>query len=186
MMIFTITFHGPFRVGTGTPSEGLDARVDRDVLLPSTSLKGVMRAAASETLRLPDRLVSEVFGQGSGGVASGTGGAPWGWSDAEFATPAITPVTRIRIDDATGLTQRGALMMGEHVWASTASFTVFPLTLLADPARLTLHSRVLRASARAVTSLGGLRRRGEGWVSITDDQPLTTSDVEALLAEVRA
>lgn len=119
MITFTITFHGPFRVGTGTPSEGLDARVDRDNLLPSTSLKGVMRAAAKETLAAPVALVDAVFG-GPAGRRPGTASAsPWGWTDALFSSaPIVTPVTRIRVDNATGLVRPGSYVrrtcLGDH------------------------------------------------------------------------
>lgn len=62
MTEFTITFHGPFHVGSGVADQGLDRVLDRGALLPGTSLKGVMRAAARETLGLDDSLVARVFG----------------------------------------------------------------------------------------------------------------------------
>ena len=52
-LMFTITFRGPFHIG-GTPSEGLDRTVDREVPLPGTSLKGSYGrrpANASESTR---------------------------------------------------------------------------------------------------------------------------------------
>ncbi len=172
MITFTITFHGPFRVGTGVPAEGLDARVDPTNPLPSTSLKGVMRAAAAESLGLPNGLVSEVFGAPAGHQRAGATGlpaSPWIWTDAAFAgLQAPQLVTRIQVEK-TGLTKRGALMIGEHVWADIATFEVVQRVGL-DPATVERHRLVLCAAARAVTSVGALRRRGEGWVSIVDDQ----------------
>ena len=55
------------------------------------------------------------------------------------------------------------------------------------PERVQRHELVLRAAARAVVSLGGERRRGAGWVSITDtdrtDEEIswTAGDTTALL-----
>ena len=51
--------------------------------------------------------------------------------------------------------------------ASEATFTITPRRAL-DPAALTRDQLVLRASARSISGLGGSRRRGEGWVSVTD------------------
>ncbi len=170
MITFTVTFHGPFRVGTGVPAEGWDDRVDRDNPLPSTSLKGVMRASATETLAIDKHLVSAVFGRpaGTGDPTHRTTNGAWAWSDATFATvPIIRPVSRIRVDDR-GRTVRGALMLGDHVWAESATFTVHQLVDL-DKDTTHKHRMVLAAAARATTSLGALRRRGEGWVTITDD-----------------
>lgn len=188
MITFTITFHGPFRVGTGTPAEGLDARVDPTNPLPSTSLKGVMRAAAAELFGHASAPVAEVFGRaaGSSPQAGGTGAGVWGWTDARFETePEIRPVTRIRTDGKTGLTLRGALMFGEHVWAGRASFDVFPLVHL-DEKVAESHANLLIAAARSVTSVGSLRRRGEGWVTITDDRTWTPQAMVELVEGVIA
>lgn len=182
MITFTITFHGPFRVGTGTPAEGLDARVDLSNPLPSTSLKGVMRAAAVETLGLPPDLVADVFGSKAGDRSRSATACPWGWTDAQFAgLLPPQPVTRIRVDEH-GLTRRGALMFGEHLWADSATFEVFQRHEL-DAATVRQHRLVLAAAGRAVSSVGALRRRGEGWVTITDDLAWD-ADAHAALLEV--
>lgn len=158
MITFTITFHTPFHVSTGTSERGLDRLVDAENPLPASSLKGRMRAAARETLRLDPGLVAAVFG-------SASDPSPWWWSDAAFSDdPLIRNVARVKIDDASGTTERGFLMFGQHVWADTATFTVAPRVTIA---RHDEHELVLRASARAITSLGGQRRRGEGWVTVT-------------------
>ena len=52
MITFTLTFHGPFHVGTGNPEAGMDRPVDRGALLPATSLKG-RRSSSTSTPRSP-------------------------------------------------------------------------------------------------------------------------------------
>lgn len=180
MITFTITFHGPFHVGSGTPTEGLDSTVDLDNLLPGSSLKGVMRAAAAEVLGVPEAVVGAVFG------TPGRGFAPWAWSDAEFiGATHVTPVARIRMDDETGTTRRGFLMLGQHVWANAATFTVSQTSNDLPRPAVERHRLLLRAAARAVTSVGATRRRGEGWVSITDDQDVTDGFRRDLLGVLR-
>lgn len=181
-MRFTITFHGPFHVATGTPELGVDRSVDRENPLPATSLKGLMRAAASEQLGLRDDVVDAVFGEDptrQGRARSPLAASPWWWSDAEFAgAPVVTNTTQIRIDDESGVTRRGFVMFGEHVWAEAATFDVEQREQVDD---LDLHELVLRGAARAVVSLGGLRRKGEGWVTVSGD-PWSLADTTRLLA----
>ena len=50
MITFTLAMHGPFHVSTGTPDEGMDSPIDLACPLPSTSLKGLLRAEATERL----------------------------------------------------------------------------------------------------------------------------------------
>ena len=179
MATFTITFHGPFHVGSGVPDQGLDRVLDPGALLPGTSLKGAMRAAARETLGLPERVVAPVFG----GLIEVAGKAqrvpsPWAWSDADLTGVNLQNLARIRINDKRRTTERGFLMLGESVWAESGTFTVEQHGELHRD--LQEHLLVLRAAARAVTGIGGGRRRGEGWVSITDDNGWTASDTSAL------
>jgi CRISPR/Cas system CMR subunit Cmr4 (Cas7 group RAMP superfamily) len=175
VITFTIRFHGPFHVGTGNPDDGLDRPVDRSNLLPATSLKGLLRAEATEVLGIDGALVDRVFG------ARGKPGA-WWWEDARpdgFLD--VRRMARIVVGD-NGIVSRGFLMLGEHVWLERATFQVGPLRQL-EPADQELHMRVLRAAARSCMSLGGSRRRGEGWVSITDDQSVwTVDDSRAIVA----
>lgn len=157
-MNFQIQFHGPFHVGTGRAGNGLDRELDRECLLPASSLKGLLRAEAQHRLELPRELVDEVFG--APGIPS-----PWAWSDAEVATDGLVePHARIRIKPGSaGTVEQGMLVLGEHVFAKSADFTVTRIGDCADEARDEL---VLEAAARSVSGLGGNRRRGEGWVSI--------------------
>ena len=187
MITFTITFHGPFHVSTGMSENGLDRTVDHTNLLPSSGLKGLMRAAASEELELVNELVDDIFGFGTrsnrrpDGVDSTS--SPWWWSTPTFASPAVvSTATRIRVDETTGATDRGFLMIGEHVWADSATFTVEPRVRME---RRALHELVLRAAARAVTSLGGQRRRGEGWVTIRDELDWSGADSRTLLSHIK-
>lgn len=170
---FTITFHGPFQVLTGGAREGFDATVDPEHLLPATSLKGLMRASATRLLRA-GALVEEVFG-------TPRQPCPWAWSDAVFAAPPVVrPRTRIRVDPVSGAAASGALLVGEEVWATQAEFEVALVGGL-PPERRDRHALVLRAAARSLTSLGASRRRGQGWVTVTDDGPPSAEIASRLL-----
>lgn len=163
-MRFEIEFHTPFRVSSGQAGEGSDATVDRAALLPASSLKGVMRAAARDLLRFPGPLVAAVFG--TPGQES-----PWGWSDAALAgEPAVRPRTRIQVDPGTGTVIPGALLVADEVLATRAEFTVDRSGWIA-PGERAAQETVLLAAARAVTAVGGNRRRGIGWVTVTPVEP---------------
>lgn len=175
-LVFRITFLGPFHVGGSSPDAGLDSPVDREVPLPASSLKGLMRAQARNTLGAPAGLVSAIFGAPPRESA-------WTWTDAEFdEAPAGNAYARIRLaDSGDGAAERGFLFLGEHLWATAATFRVEPRTAL-DAETLARHRLVLRAAARAVSGLGGARRRGEGWVTFADDADWTRDDTRALRA----
>lgn len=179
-MTFAITFHGPFHVGSGSPNEGLDRVLDRENLLPATSLKGLMRAAATERLGIASALVDAVFGASGHGATKRTTGSPWLWTDARLAGVKFDRTARIEIDDDTGAVSRGFLALGESVWSSGGSFAVRLRTEI-SPAEFARHRVLLRAAARAVTALGGERRRGEGWVTITDSDAWTPEDTQTLV-----
>ncbi|MBT8225756.1 MAG: RAMP superfamily protein [Dactylosporangium sp.] len=184
-MRFDITFLTPFRVASGRAGDGADATVDRGVPLPASSLKGVMRSAARDMLRLDPHLVNTVYG-------TGWSPSPWSWSDARPATetaggtgyrdmPAdIRLRARIQIDPETGTARDGALAISEEVHADQLVFTVTRTGWIKHGREL--QERVLLASALAVTALGGDRRRGLGWVSIAPgDPPWTEVDIDALV-----
>lgn len=181
-MQFTITFHGPFHVATGTAEQGIDRTVDPDALLPASSLKGLMRAAAAEQLGVAPSVVDAVFGDDptrrDRDRRRRLRPSPWWWSDAALVGAEVANITQIRVDDETGTTDRGFLMFGQHVWAEAATFDVEQRDPVDD---LALHTLVLNAAARAVVSLGGQRRRGEGWVTVTGE-PWTLQHTAQLMA----
>ncbi|MCW2914725.1 MAG: hypothetical protein JWN52_2793 [Actinomycetia bacterium] len=184
-MRVTITFHGPFRVATGSARAGLDITIDPDDLLPASSLKGVMRAAARQLLPGRPGLVDEVFG-GKPRVQARAQSSPWHWTGAEFGEePPITTRARVSIDHATGTARRNHLLFGEEVWADTATFEItrrVPLALQDQR----VHQVVLAASAAAVHALGADRRRGLGWVTLSPAEPGIDDQLLAELETLRS
>jgi hypothetical protein len=172
VLFFRIEFHGPFHVARGTAEAGIDQTVDVATPLPASSLKGLMRAEA-RALITEGRLLSDVFG-GDGKPSA------WAWSDARFEDgPTFRRLARLKLagSDSTvapghadGSAEVGLLRLGHHVWATRAYFTVTNRIRMDEPNERT-HRLVLRAAARSVSGLGGGRRRGEGWVTVTDLNP---------------
>ncbi|WP_416976973.1 RAMP superfamily CRISPR-associated protein [Streptomyces sp. T028] len=173
----TITFHGPFRVATGTGRPGIDAAVDRDNLLPASTLKGIMRDSAERLLPGLPRLVEAVFG----GPRHPT---PWGWEAARFpqagsgGEPVVVTRARVRLDEDSGAALRDHLLYAEDVWAHSAEFTItqhgpLPDTAESDGVLLERddHLAVLACAAAGVHSLGADRRRGLGWVRCEPADP---------------
>jgi hypothetical protein len=178
---FRVTFHGPFRVGTGTGGPGVDQkarRLDLDgrvLIAPASTVKGVMRAAAGELLRAV--VVDEVFG--ARGQQS-----PWSWSGLTVPAESVTvrSRSRIEIDRRTGTVVRDMLAVAEElVIDGPGGFTVRRPSFLPplDPDTGQYHQAVLRVAAGLITGAGGTRRRGLGWISVAP----TADDVEA---QVRA
>lgn len=167
-----ITFHGPFRVGAGTGRTGLGKTVNRDEMIPASSLKGVMRATATWLLPGRDDLIAEVFG-GSGGAGENAPNhaTPWRWTPVRL-DGAVESVARARvsIDSATGAARREHLVVGEEVWARGAHFSVVPGGRV-PPSRRRTHQVVLSCAAAGVHALGGERRRGLGWVTLRPTDP---------------
>lgn len=172
-LTFTVTFRGPFAVATGTANEGLSLTVDEANSLPASSIKGLMAGQAEHVLGVPLHWCEHVFG-------SSRIPCPWAWSDADFAV-APTPArsVRIAVDDA-GAARGDMLRFGRALWADTATFRIEQIGELVGD--IEVHRHILRAAARSVSSLGGERRRGSGWVTISDDLAWTATDTAALLA----
>lgn len=180
-MRFEITFHAPFRVASGRAGDGSDTAVDRNALLPASSLKGLMRSAARDLIKFPPAIVERVFG-------TARHPSPWGWSDAALpGGPAdIRTRARIRIQPGTGTVASGALLIADEVHAARAEFRI-DRTGWIEPADAGEHEVVLLAAARAVTAVGGHRRRGLGWVSVTPVEPQwTPAHLNAATELVRA
>jgi len=171
---FHIRFHTPFRVATGTARAGVDSSVDPHSLLPGSSLKGVMRAAANN--HLPPGVVDDVFG------VPGDAG-PWAWTAAEFDdAPIIKERVRIALD--AGVAAEGSLLINDEVWATDAHFAVEQLHHL-DPQRLGIHLTVLECAARSVHLLGADRRRGLGSVTISRADHTDAGILAARVMELR-
>lgn len=178
---FSITFHGPFRVQTGSAAEGTDITVDRLNPLPATSIKGLLRAEARDRLGIRPALVDEIFGRstsGPDGPRRSESGA-WWFSDASLEEMTVDVTARVAVDER-GRAREGMLVFGEQVWASAGRFIAEPLRRL-DDADYMRHALILRAAARSVSSLGSDRRRGLGWVTITDDRPWVDANSRALI-----
>lgn len=175
---FTITFHGPFHVATGGNRDGI-ATIDPDEPLPATSLKGVMRATAKRVLGKDSRLVKNVFG-------SGRTPTPWRWSPAvpdEQGWESPQPAARVSIDPATSTARPDMLAFSEHTQAAHASFRITQHGGIREE-DLATHRALLAISGQATRSIGALRRRGLGWVSIrcTTHEP-DAADVQRILKE---
>ncbi|WP_157163024.1 RAMP superfamily CRISPR-associated protein [Actinoalloteichus spitiensis] len=178
-MDIDITFHGPFRVGTGTPHLGVAETVDPDDLLPPSSLKGVMRASAELLLPTRPDLVAEVFGASGGQHRA----APWHWGPVAFTIdPVVVHRARIAIDPVTNTAREGSFFLSDEVWCPGASFSLLPTRPLDAEARRR-HRVVLTCAAAGVHNLGGDRRRGLGWVSL---RPRDGAIDDALLEEFEA
>lgn len=163
-MRFEIVFHTPFRVSSGHAGDGSDTTVDPAALLPASSLKGVMLSAARDLLKFPRSQVEAVFG-------TAWHESPWGWSEAAMTEEAsIRPRTRIRIEADTGTVARGALLVADEVLAARAEFSI-DRTGWVKAGEEGPHETILLAAARSVTAVGGDRRRGSGWVTVTPVEP---------------
>ena len=85
----------------------------------------------------------------------------------------IRPRTRIRIEPDTGTVAKGALLVADEVLAARAEFIIDRIGWVQAGAEGT-HETILLAAARSVTAVGGDRRRGSGWVTVTPVEPAWT------------
>lgn len=175
---FTVTFHSPFRVGSSYARDGIDAAIDHDDPLPADHLKGLMRAAAGGLLHPAHPLVARTFGTTASPSA-------WSWTSAEptdgtaWEEQDFTRRHRVKISPETGTATKDLLVLGEQVWTPQATFEIHrtrPISNEQDEVTL------LRLAACTVHAVGAWRRRGLGWVGISQHEtPVTTEDVGALL-----
>nr|WP_245818863.1 hypothetical protein [Haloechinothrix alba] len=120
-----------------------------------------MRATAKNLLGPDSDHVQEVFG-------GDHGPSPWRWSSARpdgegWFEP--YPAARIAIDEATHTARDDMLAFAEQTAADRATFTVTQFGHI-DGDTMRRHELVLAISGQATRSIGALRRRGLGWVSI--------------------
>jgi CRISPR/Cas system CSM-associated protein Csm3 (group 7 of RAMP superfamily) len=175
-MRFTIVFHGPFRVASGSPSDGLDAAYDAANPLPSSSLKGLMRDQAKRVLEIDAEVLDEIFG-------TAAAPSPWWWSDAVVdPSPAGGRVrSQLQIDPDTFTAVEKTLRTSGEVWPASARFEVRRRRAVPS-GREPLHEAVLAASASAISALGSDRRRGLGWVSVIPGEPWDDTKHQLLLS----
>lgn len=189
VLAFTVTFHGPFRVGAAYARDGISAPLDHHDPLPADHLKGVMRAAAVQLLGARDHpAIGAVFG-------SPRSPSPWSWSHAVPADGdnwAFSPRHRVKIDAEHHSAVKDYLVVGEQAWASAARFTVTRVARIprqphdASPPE-EVQVAVLRCAAAGVHGLGGWRRRGLGWVGIAPEgDPVTAADIGIIQALTQA
>ena len=165
---FTVTFHGPFAVASGVAHDGMDTTIDPGNPLPSTAIKGLLKAQLRSLGASPSLLASMFHG----------GDDPrWVFSDAQVEVD-VNAWVRVQVD-AEGRSKERHLMVGEQAYATQGTFCITWEGLGQPPES---EVRALRAAARAISSLGSHRRRGLGWVSVTDTDatPWTTADSIAL------
>ncbi|MGH3250969.1 MAG: hypothetical protein ACRDOI_32835 [Trebonia sp.] len=176
VLAFTVTFHGPFRVGAAYAKDGVNAALDHDDPLPADHLKGVMRAAAAQLLGGRGHpAISAVFGSPKAPSA-------WSWSHAD-AEWDFSRRHRVKIDAMSHSAVKDHLVVAEQAWAPEARFTVTKAGLIAPDGGITeaAHVSLLRCAAAGVHGLGGWRRRGLGWVGIApQDGPVTAGDIEVI------
>jgi len=181
---FTVQFHSWFRVGAAYGRDGVDAAIDWHDPLPADHLKGVMRDSARLLLGPEHPLIATVFG-------TPKTPSPWSWSKASPDGDSRWTATtrhRVAIDEVTHTARKDHLVLGEQAWIDRASFEVRRIPPIeGDDAPAPLRPieddqvRLLRASARGIHHLGAWRRRGLGWVGVSDDEPWDDSDIQWLL-----
>lgn len=167
-LTFTVTFHSPFAVATGVARDGLDLTIDAANLLPSTALKGLLRAHLRDSLAAPSGLEQRIFHGGDS--------PRWVFGNGTVEVR-VNEWVRVTVD-ADGRADERHLLVGQQAHARTGTFVV-TWEGPGDPPEDEVLA--LRAAARCVTSLGSHRRRGLGWVSVVDLQPWTRHDSERLL-----
>ena len=177
-LTFNMTFHGPFRVSSGSAGGGLDAVIDLSNPLPGSSLKGLMRDAAVATLAADSALVARVFG-------TEFAASPWVWCDAEpgggqWPTPNVR--ARVSIDEASHTVLEDRIMLGAVMEPTApATFQVLQAGSLSDAEGL-VHEALIRCAAAAIKHVGAERRRGLGWVSVVGDRPIVAKDIGLIRA----
>lgn len=182
--------------------------VDQASAIPGSVIKGLMLDAARDLgLTEPWEVARAVFGghrrdigmdknhdlEGTGAWSAGpTQPSPWAWSDVEFdGESGRRTRTRIRIDPDTGTVADGAIVQINEFGGQdlTGTFTIEQIAPI-SPGNIDGHLTILEATARTVTALGGDRRRGLGWVTVsradkTANSPEAIKGLAKRLAELR-
>lgn len=183
--------------------------VDRASAIPGSVIKGLMLEAARDLgLTEPWELARTVFGghkhdiamidktdnpEGEAGSAGPTMPSPWAWSDVWFDEDrGHRTRSRIKIDPDTGAIVDGAIVQVTEFGGQdlTGSFAIEQTARIWGCLGIDDHLTILEATARTVTALGGDRRRGLGWVTVSraDEAANSQAAITALaerLAELR-
>lgn len=168
---FKVRFHGPFAVATGEARDGMDTTIDESNPLPSTAIKGLLKAQLRDVLAASPGQIATIFHSGDK--------IGWVFSDAKIDVKDKKGLwTRVQVDDE-GRSSERQFMVGEQAHPETGEFVVVWEGGGEAPVDQAL---ALRAAARCLTSLGSHRRRGLGWVSITDEAEWTIDDTKNLRA----
>ena len=173
---FTLQFHGSVLRASGHAAEGYDASVEPGRPLAPESIKGLMRAAAEHTLRLPGDRVSAAF-------EPGRDGSRWHWSidKQSYVDPdSMTGVLhRVQIDAATHTAVPDRLLRARTARLRDCEFSITWLGA-SDADHLAESVLLLRACAGAIHAVGGQRRRGLGWAGV--DVELNDHEIDRLLS----
>ncbi|MFB9733444.1 RAMP superfamily CRISPR-associated protein [Ornithinimicrobium kibberense] len=175
-LAFTVHFHSPFLIATGQARAGFDATVDLVDPLRESHIKGLMSDAAARVLGLPPRRLEQIFG--SAEVPS-----PWHWfvvpADGEAGAVAPAERFRVSIDPDTHTSTQDMLLRARVGQTRQAQFRVDRIDCTgSEQARA--EALALTAAARAIHLLGGMRRRGFGWVGVTGGVELNQDSLREL------
>lgn len=180
---FRVHLDAPLRIGTGLPSLTADDTVVRGPsgpIIPSTTIKGAVRAAAAgvDDPPLDDRLLLRVFGRGD------SGGGTALFSDALPAPglePVVTETTRVSLSE-TRTARRGRLMTHEVVLPEARrDGTLVPMVFegsvrLRAPSTADVQA-IVQGLAR-VEAVGAGRSRGLGNLRIAIDPAVVRQVLE--------
>ena len=172
---FKIKFFGPFLVGGQPAGDGFDIRADRTDPIPGTSIKGRLRAEASQILHVDEMLVKEIFGSKDQPSSWWFSGADFGDNSDDLQFKAANRVAMDAQRSDSGIPDEGQLVFFEQCWADEASFSIEQVADLNDE-QLKKHQAVLLASAGSVNNFGAMRRRGHGWIAISPQEPYLDID----------
>lgn len=187
----------------GTALKGMMRNAARDLDLPRDCIVDVFGSESPNNKRYekPSKDAKPLHESRADTV--GTSGymrqSPWAWSDCIPEPPPAAQASlssehfsggtdnprllvrhRVRINEESGRPADGALFSVEEYGATSGRFTVrrFAGDHYLSDAQLCDHRHVLEAAARVMSAIGGDRRRGLGWVSVTAVEP-TSEDVLA-------
>ena len=187
----SLAVKGPFMSrSSGMGGYGVDAVALRDrkgfPLLPGSQVRGRIREAIAELFpHDQDDFINRQFGPAVDREAIGESGLrPHAWYFGDFvasgfqqSTPYDNLLTRISIDENTGSTKRGAMLVAECSVPAGEQATFAGLVTLICSSRdeLDEHLKRLTAAARWIPSVGSFRNVGFGRVA----------GAEAVVVEVR-